>query len=456
MRKMTHSETSVEGPGPAAENEAAVTAGISVGRRQRSVGVPRVGLFGRLGSGNIGNDASMEAILQYLRADNPDAIVDAMCGGPERLRDNYGIEAIPLFWYQRYEHRVSGPRATMLKTVGKGVDIIRTAAWTRRHDVVIVPGMGVLEATLPTRAMGFPYALFLLCASGRLFGTKVALVSVGANVINRRLTRWLSTSAARLAFYRSYRDVQSRDAMQARGLDATRDRVYPDLAFALPAVPHDAGDQQAVGVGVMAYYGTDDDDSRQADAIYASYLENIKGFIRWLADHDRRVRLLVGDTNDSDEHVVREILADLRAHRPDLEPAQVVAYPVSSFADVMREMAPVGTVVATRYHNVLCALMLSKPTVSLGYAAKHRALMADVGLAEFCQSTNSLDVDLLIEQFTELENRSAQLRQTIAERNAANVRLLDDQFAVLSAVLFPEAKRARAAAECEPARTDVP
>jgi polysaccharide pyruvyl transferase WcaK-like protein len=428
----------------------------SAGRRGRSVGAPRVGLFGRLGSGNIGNDASMEAVLAYLRAEHPDAILDAMCGGPERLRDVYGITGIPLFWYQRYEHREPGVTAAPLKMLGKGFDVVRTAAWVRRHDVVIVPGMGVLEATLPTRAMGFPFALLLLTASGRVFGTKVALVSVGANVINRRLTRWLSTSAARLAFYRSYRDAQSRDAMRARGLDTSRDRVYPDLAFALPAIPHDAGDQRTVGVGVMEYQGTDDDDRRHADEIYASYLENIKRFVRWLVDNDRRVRLLVGDRNDSDDHVVQEILADLRAHRPDLEPAQVVAEPVVSFADLMQEMASVGTVVATRYHNVLCALRLSKPTVSLGYAAKHRALMADMGLAEFCQSTSSLDVDLLIEQCTELENRSAQLRRTMAERNAENARLLDDQFAVLSAVLFPDAKRAAAAAEREPAGSDIP
>ena len=70
----------------------------------------------------------------------------------------------------------------------------------------------------------------------------------------------------------------------------------------------------------------------------------------------------------------------------------------------MHEIARVGTVVATRYHNVLCALKLSKPTVSLGYSAKHRALMADMGLPEFCQSANSFDVNLLIKQFTELES----------------------------------------------------
>ena len=75
---------------------------------------------------------------------------------------------------------------------------------------MIVPGAGALETTLPQRAWGFPYALFLLSLSGKLSGTKVALVSVGADVINKRVTRWLSNSTARLAFYRSYRDGYSR------------------------------------------------------------------------------------------------------------------------------------------------------------------------------------------------------------------------------------------------------
>ena len=418
-----------------------MTASRSGDKYNRSAAPPSVGIFGGIGGGNIGNDSSMEALLGYLRNNQPDAILDVMCWGPETVKDRYGVAAIPMGWYRP---QASGAMAIAMKAVGKGIDTFRIASWVRRHDVVIVPGMGVLETTLPVRAMSFPYALFLLCASGRLFGTKVALVSVGANVINQRLTRWFSNSAARLAFYRSYRDIQSRDAMRERGLDTSLDHVYPDLVFGLPTPPHDAGDQQTVGVGVMAYHGTNDD-RRQADGIYASYTENIKRFVRWLVDNDRRIRLFVGDANGSDDSVVQEILADLRTHRPDLEPGRVVAEPVSSFADVMRELAPVGTVVATRYHNVLCALKLSKPTISLGYSAKHRALMADVGLSEFCQSANSLDVDLLIKQFTELESRSPQIRQMITERNAANARLLDDQFAVLSAVLFPEAKRARAA-----------
>src|SRR5215472_4634889 len=130
----------------------------------------RVGLFGKLGSGNIGNDASLEAMLRYLKADHADAFVDAMCSGPGRVRREYKIDAIPLSWFSQHAEKVSGVMAIPLKALGKGIDAVRIARWVGRHDVVIVPGMGVLEASLPVPVLEFPYALFLLGASGRLFG----------------------------------------------------------------------------------------------------------------------------------------------------------------------------------------------------------------------------------------------------------------------------------------------
>ena len=139
----------------------------------------------------------------------------------------------------------------------------------------------------------------------------------------------------------------------------------------------------------MDYSGNNEDDRGRAGEIRSAYIEKMKSFIRWLVDNGRRVRLFVGDTNNADETVVEEILADLRAHRPDLDPAWVVAEPVSTFADLQRAMEPVGTVVATRYHNVVCALMLSKPTISIGYGDKSAVLMTDMGLADYCQPVNS-------------------------------------------------------------------
>jgi polysaccharide pyruvyl transferase WcaK-like protein len=417
---------------------------LSAGNLSSSA-VPRVGLFGLLGSGNSGNDASMETVLSYLREAHPDAVVDVLGGGPELVRARYGIDAELLFWYQKFEQRKSGASAVFLKVLGKGIDAVRIASWVRRHDAVIVPGAGALETTLPQRAWGFPYGLFLLTVSGRLFGTKVALVSVGADRINKRPTRWLSNATARLATYRSYRDAYSRDAMRQRGIDTSSDGVYPDLAFGVPTPPHEAGDPRLVGIGVMAYYGGNDD-RKQAAQIHSRYVEPMTRFTRWLVDNGYRVRLFGGDSK-FDGEIAENIQADLRRYRPDLEPSWVSIATASTYPELIREMASVHMVVATRYHNVICALKLCKPTISLGYSQKFISLMADMGLGEFHQFADSLDVDRLIEQFKELESRHADLQQQMAERNSAHKQSLAEQFSVLSGLLLPASKPAPAGAD---------
>lgn len=385
----------------------------------------RVGFCGILGSGNLGNDGSLDAVISYLRDRHPDASLGFFCMGPEQVTARYGAPATPLQWYEPHAGTATGARAAALKVVGRLLDPLRTFAWVRHYDVVIVPGMGVLEATLPLRPWAFPYSLCCLGVAARLTGTKVALVSVGSNVVRKRASRWMITRAARLAHYRSFRDAKSRDAMREMGVDVRADEVYPDLTFALPnpVVPPATG---AVGVGLMAFYGGNDDRAR-ADEIHRSYVATMKRFVQWLVDRGRRVRLFTGDL--ADEPVLEEILADV--NRPDL----VTAEPAVTLHDLMAQMAGVDTVVATRYHNVLCALKLGKPTVSISYAAKNDVVMREMGLGDFCQSASSVDFDRLVSQFTELEKRREQFVDTVIEQNRENVRRLDQQFAALSALL---------------------
>ncbi len=379
----------------------------------------------------------MDAVLQYLRSRHPLAVIDAMCSGPETVAARYGIDAIQMFCFDRHKIGLSGPLVSILRLPSRMLDVFRISAWVRRHDIVIVPGAGVLEASLPLRPWNTPYGLFLLSASGRIFRTKVAFVSVGAGPINKRATRWLSDWAAKLAFYRSYRDTGSREAMRRRGIDAG-DSVFPDLAFSLPLPTGHCGgdgDWSTIGVGVMAYGGSNDDRDRTRE-IYARYVENIKGIIRWLVDDGRRVRLFIGDTDGSDEATVREIQADLRALRPDLDDSWVVAEPVSDFNEIMEALDPLGAMIATRFHNLVAAVMLSKPTIAIGYSPKHDALMRDMGLAEFSHSVDTLDVRTLAEQFLEMERVSGRLREGISGRTAEKKRLLEGQFDELDAAVF--------------------
>ncbi|MFH9424167.1 polysaccharide pyruvyl transferase family protein [Streptomyces sp. NPDC017529] len=386
----------------------------------------RVGVFGLLGSGNLGNDGSLEAVLGYLRAEHPEAVVDALCGGPEAVATRYRIPATRLHWYRGEYRTASRAGAIAAKGLGKLVDAFRTAAWVRRHDVVIVPGMGVLEATLPLRPWGFPYALFLLCASGRLFGTRVALVGVGAAAIGDRPTRALVRWSARLAAYRSYRDAPSRDAMRAMGVDTARDEVYPDLAFALPA-PSAAPPSGAVCVGVMDFHGGNDDRAR-AEEIHRRYLDGTTRFVRALVEDGRTVRLLTGD--ECDAPVVAAML-------DAVDSPLVTAAEAASPADVMKETAAADIVVATRYHNLVGALKAGTPTLALSYAAKSDALMERMGLGAYCHPAREVDADRLLEQFRSLEKHAAEARRTLTEHNEAASRELSRQFADLTAKLFP-------------------
>ncbi|MGW8761653.1 polysaccharide pyruvyl transferase family protein [Streptomyces sp. NPDC055815] len=389
----------------------------------------RVGVFGLLGSGNLGNDGSLEAILGYLRAEHPEAVVDALCGGPEVVSARFGIPATRLNWYRGEYRTASRAGSIASKAAGKFVDVFRTAAWVRRHDVVIVPGMGVLEATLPLRPWGFPYALFLLCASGRLFGTRVALVSVGAAAIRNRPTRVLVRWSARFATYRSYRDTQARDAIRAMGVDTARDEVYPDLAFSLPAVPSSGlpASPGPVCVGVMAFHGGNDDRDL-AEEIHRRYLDGTIRFVRALVEDGRPVRLLTGDAVDAP--VVDAIL-------DAVDSPLVTAAEASSLADLMKELAAADSAVAIRYHNLICALKAGTPVLAVTYAAKSEALMDGMGLGAYCHPAREVDADRLLDQFRALEERSAELRRILAERNEDAVLRLRHQFTALTAALFP-------------------
>ena len=65
----------------------------------------------------------------------------------------YGVPATRVRWYNTQTQRAPGMTALAAKSLmvplGMIVDAFRIGTWVRRHDVVMVPGMGVLETSLP-------------------------------------------------------------------------------------------------------------------------------------------------------------------------------------------------------------------------------------------------------------------------------------------------------------------
>lgn len=160
----------------------------------------------------------------------------------------------------------------------------------------------------------------------------------------------------------------------------------------------------------MTYCGWRNDAHRGA-TIYAAYLEKMTSFVIWLLDRGHGVRLLIGD--EADRRAVDDLTRAVRSRKPGLADDAIVFAPAQTLHDVMQQMADTDLVVATRYHNVVCALRVGKPTISIGYSSKNDALLAEMGLADYCQKIERLDVAVL----------EAQTLRMIAERPAIEDRV---------------------------------
>ena len=73
------------------------------------------------------------------------------------------------------------------------------------------------------------------------------------------------------------------------------------------------------------------------------------------------------------------------------------------FEDLLAGLAATDVVVATRFHNVLMAMLLNKPVIAISFHHKCSSLMRQMGLSDYCHDIHQMDADRLIGQFRKLE-----------------------------------------------------
>jgi polysaccharide pyruvyl transferase WcaK-like protein len=381
----------------------------------------RAALFGQFGTGNFGNDASLLAAVAALRAYDRDVEILCLCYEPESVTRRYGLPATAIRSYSA--DRGSRP-CTKLGRLGRRFsDVIRMYRLMRKIDVVVVPGSGLFEAGRH-RPGSVASLLFTTALTARLAGTKFAVVSVGADVAERHSTRALLRWTLRLATYRSFRDDHSRRSAVGFGAPCEADPVYPDLVFGLenPARPSARNGPESVGVGVFAYHGPFSyDEPSKRDRMATAYVDSLTSFVEWLLSRGLNVTLFGGDLKD--EKVAEIILDRIRMSTPE---AFIDISRSSSFDDTLEHIRQVDYVVATRFHNIVAAVMTGTPAISLSYRAKNGELLNDLGLERFHQPLEDLDDERLREQFLDLQ-RSA---EEVAHRMAAKYPIYRDQVAL--------------------------
>jgi polysaccharide pyruvyl transferase WcaK-like protein len=373
----------------------------------------RIGLFGNFGSGSFGNDASLSSMLDLLRRSHPGADLICICTRPEPVRADFGLRAVPISAPQ------SGPR----RKLDNWVHAVRTL---RGLDVLLLPGTGVLSDYCQGPS-GRPYALFRWCLAARLCRVPLVFVSIGAGPIDHPLSRWLMKSAVAMARYRSYRDIVSRDFATRIGVRTENDPICPDIAFLLPVPPsvpmpapaarRGAAGRPTVGVGVMAYNGWYGQ-LRHDDDIYRTYLARTADFVVRLLRDGYGVRLLMGDL--ADRRPVDDLLRIVAADAAAAAVAERLVFePAAAFPDAIGQIGQTDIVVSARFHHLVFALTLGRPVLAIGYNTNHAALLAEMGLEEFSQHIERLDVDRLMRQVDALLRDRAASEARIGARVAS-------------------------------------
>jgi polysaccharide pyruvyl transferase WcaK-like protein len=179
--------------------------------------------------------------------------------------------------------------------------------------------------------------------------------------------------------------------------------VSADLAFALREPQgHDQPVPGRLVVGVMT-----PDARAGGERVISTYAEKMALAIVRLLDRGHSVRLVVGDL--ADQGLAVRIARLVGQRRPHSDDDALGVSDADTLSALMTEMAQAEVVVASRFHNLVCALMVRRPAVSLGYAAKNAELLADFGLVGYDQPMRDFDVDLLERQVQELRKRRVDL-----------------------------------------------
>lgn len=365
-----------------------------VERREEPPRPLRVAALGFYGIGNLGNEASLSAFADWLRAEHPDAELSVLGIDPANVKRDHDLPASRLMTYRR-DLAGGGPVVGVLKALSRLVDVPRLWHLVGRTDAVVVPGSGVLETGLGLRPWGLPYWLFVVALCCRLRGRRFALVSVGAQPGQDHATRLLHRWTLRLATWVSVRDQGSREAVAADGV-RREVSVAPDLVLGHLAPTGIEQESDEVAVGVMAYYGGGQGNGARA---LARYTTSVARAVRLLAERGESVTLVVGDLADRPvaEAVARKARSGGSTRVTRVE-GEIRVSPANTLPAVAAELERAEVVVASRFHTLVAALAVGRPVVTLGYAPKSAELQSTYGLPPLSQPIDQIDPELLIAQ----------------------------------------------------------
>jgi polysaccharide pyruvyl transferase WcaK-like protein len=430
--------------------------------------VKRIGIFGHVGNGNLGDEAIISVVIQNIRRRYPSAEIYGFTIKPEDTKERHKIEAFAIRRIDRISESATPPNRGQASTqkinsssklLGQIKIRIKKVPWIYHllkkilnmwHvlvvavkepgflfqcyrnlegvDLLIIAGSQQLIDYVPGGAWGHPYTVFKWVLLAKARKAKVAFVSCGAGPINSSLGRFFIRIALSLANFRSYRDEVSRKCVEQLGV-LGQNPVYPDLVYSFEIAPKNNNSsivRPIVGINPLPFLEPEYWVGGSARN-YEIYTRKLADFALWLIQRGYAV-LFFPTQLCGDPPVIEDIRMMMNKGRTaDIE-KNIIDYPVKSLDDLASAISMTDMIVATRFHGVVLSYILNKPVLGIAYAKKTHDLMEQMGQREFALDILQFDLKSLQEQFIVLESQKTVIKSKLAQQIAAHRQALDVQY----------------------------
>jgi polysaccharide pyruvyl transferase WcaK-like protein len=421
----------------------------------------KVGLLDHVGGGNLGDDATQQAVIQNLRMRWPKAELYGFSMNPADTESRHGIRSYPIrrntwtlgaspetpdSWSKRLKrwvfNRCPAPfrvLRVLYATIVKGpitiyaeiCFLVRSLRILESFQILIISGGGQLmeSAGGPWQ---FPYTIFKWILMARLTRVKVMVLNVGAGPLTMPLSKYFVRTALFSADYVSFRDVKSALLVEQIGFNGHKS-VFPDLVYSLrppsrsPIRPTTSPSSPVVGIAPMPYGKLHLYPDSNPFA-YASLLDALKGLGAWLIENNYRVDLFCTDIG-VDPPAIADLAQKLEADSKSS--GQIGLIGSKTTEDLFAEMRSLDYIVTCRFHGVVFAHLLNLPVIALCHHAKVQTLMYDIGMQEYCLDIRTIEASRLVDTFRSLVINAPQLKHRMEAMRSAYQARLTQQFDAL-------------------------
>lgn len=419
----------------------------------------KIGLLHHVGGGNLGDDATVDAVADNIKRRWPSAEIVVFSMNPDDTEMRHGLISRPMRrkgWSIGYKRaRTEASLAKTVKALTRKyravfyllkatnavvrlpIEVLRELVFlvsSRRNiksfDLFIICGGGQL--TEKDGPWGFPYNIFKWVLLARSAGVRCLFLNLGAGPLTQPLSKFFVTRALLAADYVSLRDDDSRALVHEIGFTG-ESRVCPDSVYGLEIATTNENPgrraQPIVGFAPMPYPDLDPHGypAEKDQKAYDEFIGKLAAFASWLVGQSYSPSFFGTDVG-VDPRAIEDIQMALLNRHGITSSHYSVSNSVKSAHDLLAMMSGMDYVVTCRFHGVVFAHLLNKPVLAIAHHAKVRDLMADLELSSYCVDIRDFDVKKLADMFTSMVVNAEEIKTRMAAKLMRNRQLLKGQF----------------------------